>query len=575
MKSKTNSNEMTLIEQLRYKTYLEANELLEAYGKACIVRPTGFGKTGILTRFIQDKIDESNEPDIIKVIYLYPTEVIRDAVLRFYYGENNIPGDKTIPNVEFVTYTTMAQMPKSKMLEYDNLELIIADECHRTGAELTSAALKDFLKVHADIPFLGATATPIRMDLVDIVGEYFDDKVTSEYTLHNAFQDGIIQKPYYCYYSYDIKLEFKEIKKRAKKEMYRLGDVERKLALDSLKNNLKEISDISKMDKIIRDVCDKHAKSTDYIKGVIFCSNFKDLHDKMDIITEWFQKAYPTHTVKSLIVTSENSEYKNNVKLLNEFSYRDKGIDLIFSCDMLNMGYHIDDLTFVGMFRLTSSSNVFIQQFGRALSSGDLKPNIIFDWIDNIHSPNLYAVLGHESYFTTYGKNRLKELREKILDLGGESFDDISVLSEDEQKEYKRLSRRFGGNCDKEPWWTHSNSIEPEDIIVTPHAASYNEIIEKVIAEPLCIRIRQLLANWNEQRLLNEENPESPLSLRALLEAKAPKRIPIAEFAKGKKATVSQVLIYIRDNMQEDEIFGLISKELSEYTNENIENFAN
>lgn len=35
---------MSKIEQLRYQTYLEAKELLDCYGKACIVRPTGFGK---------------------------------------------------------------------------------------------------------------------------------------------------------------------------------------------------------------------------------------------------------------------------------------------------------------------------------------------------------------------------------------------------------------------------------------------------------------------------------------------------------------------------------------------------
>ena len=45
---------MALIDDLRDKTYKEAVDLLEKYGKGCIVRPTGFGKTGILTRLIND-----------------------------------------------------------------------------------------------------------------------------------------------------------------------------------------------------------------------------------------------------------------------------------------------------------------------------------------------------------------------------------------------------------------------------------------------------------------------------------------------------------------------------------------
>ena len=67
---------MTKIEQLREETYLEAKDLLQTYGKSVIIRPTGFGKTGILTRFIRE---------YKHVIYLYPTDIIRQTVLDFYY----------------------------------------------------------------------------------------------------------------------------------------------------------------------------------------------------------------------------------------------------------------------------------------------------------------------------------------------------------------------------------------------------------------------------------------------------------------------------------------------------------
>lgn len=39
--------------QLRDETYHEAKRLLKKYKRCVIIRPTGFGKTGILTRFIK------------------------------------------------------------------------------------------------------------------------------------------------------------------------------------------------------------------------------------------------------------------------------------------------------------------------------------------------------------------------------------------------------------------------------------------------------------------------------------------------------------------------------------------
>jgi len=79
---------MTKIDTLRDKTYKEACKILKVYGKCAIIRPTGFGKTGILTRFIKDG-------NYKNIVYLYPADIIRTAVLRFYYGED-IPEDEEI-----------------------------------------------------------------------------------------------------------------------------------------------------------------------------------------------------------------------------------------------------------------------------------------------------------------------------------------------------------------------------------------------------------------------------------------------------------------------------------------------
>lgn len=560
-----------LIDKLRYKTYLEAKELLDIYGKGCIIRPTGFGKTGILTRFIEDIVSKSSNDSSIKIVYIYPNDVVKDAVLSFYYGEDNIPQKREIPNVQFMTYNAIARTPKQKLKKYGDLELIIIDECHKAGAELTSISLKQFLKTNKKAKILGATATPVRMDLIDVIEDYFDNNVTSEYTLHDAFMDGVLKTPYYCYSSYNIKKDVKEIRRKVRKEFVTLDEYSKKIALTVMNKNLKKISEQSKFDKTIREVCDAHAKDTSYMKGIIFCSNFKMLHDNKEEIVQWFKKAYPTHNIRILIVTSENSEYKNNIKKLNKYKYKENTIDLIFSCDMLNMGYHVDNLTFIGMFRLTHSLNIFIQQFGRALSSGDINPTIIFDWVDNIHSPALYSVLDKKSQLTALAKKRFQELKYKIIKKG-KSPDDMSVLTDEEQKEYIALKRQFS-HSHSSKWWEHTNELYPEDIEVSQHSASYRELISKTVAEPISMRCRQAYANWNEARLLYEKNCKGKVTKKYILEeAFPPEHIPLAPFAKNKQVSVNQILncIFSDDDNDYHNIYNVYNNLLLEADFKNI-----
>lgn len=203
---------MTKIDTLRDKTYKEACKILKVYGKCAIIRPTGFGKTGILTRFIKDG-------NYKNIVYLYPADIIRTAVLRFYYGED-IPEDEEIKGVTFLTYTKLVRMDEKEIRDLGKVDLIIADECHRLGADGTMTAMETLLETHSSAHFLGATASPDRMDMIDEIGRYFDDHVTSEYTLHDAFKDKVLKRPHYVYNSYNTGInELAASKEEAEKEV--------------------------------------------------------------------------------------------------------------------------------------------------------------------------------------------------------------------------------------------------------------------------------------------------------------------------------------------------------------------
>lgn len=464
------------ITQLRNQAYEEAIILLEQHQKAVIVRPTGFGKTGILTRFLSDYIPQHQ----LSALYLYPSDIIRQSALRFYYGDD-AHQESDIPNTTFMTYSALVRMDDEKLEKLaQSVDLIICDECHKLGAPKTLIAMNTLTEnMKDDAMLLGATATPERMDLVDEISLLFDNHVISRYTLHDAFEDGILTRPYYCFCSYG-NTDIADIERATRLNID--GDLaDRQNAESLLRSRLIEISHLSRMDKIIRETCDQYAPDNKYMKFITFFSSFAHIHDQSDQVTEWFQNAYPNYQVRTIIISSENQEYTENLDALPTFTHRENTIDLILCCDMLNMGYHVDDLTGVVMYRGTQSGIIFAQQLGRALSTGHNNAGIIFDVVDNIHREAMYDVLGQESTWTSKRRDRYTQLEAKDATTPDK-------MTPQETQELKSLRLAFD---QPDKWWLHANDLQPKDLIATGHEATYRELIAKTVAEPISMRCRQ------------------------------------------------------------------------------------
>lgn len=506
---------MALIDELRLKTYKESIELLDKYGKACIIRPTGFGKTGILTKCIKK---------FKHVLYIYPANVIKDAVLGFYYNGDDIT---VIDNTTFMTYSKMVRLKDEEIDAYNCIDLIIVDECHRLGAAKSIIAMQNLISRLPDAKLLGATATPDRMDLIDEIGIFFDNHVVSKYTLHDAFRDGILTRPYYCFCSYGTS-DSSDIERKATLEIEKFDVAsERENAKSILRSRMIEISNITNMSQIIKNACDGYVYNLSNMKFIIFFSSFKHIHDKKIEITSWFQNAYPEHKVEMLIVSSETREFAKNTNLLKAATDKTcNTIELIACCDMLNMGYHVNDITGIIMYRGTESSIIYSQQLGRILNSGATNACIVFDVVDNIHREALYSVLGKQSKSTIKRKNKYAKLLKKLDTVG---------LSESEQKEVSRLKSSL--YTPEHYWWTHANELDPQDLIATGHEATYRELIGKTVAEPISMRCRQAWARWVEKG-----GDPSNMTASAILGQKAPSSTPLSPFCKLKQVSVRAVL---------------------------------
>ncbi|MBQ8193549.1 MAG: DEAD/DEAH box helicase family protein [Bacilli bacterium] len=521
---------MTKIEKLREETYKEACNILDEYGKCAIIRPTGFGKTGILTKFIKSGKYK-------KILYLYPTEVIKNTVLNFYYGNNK---KDSIDNVIFMTYMALTNLSESTLNSLEGVDLIICDECHRLGATETMEGMKDLLSITPTPHILGATATPERMDMIDEIALFFDDHVTSRYTLHDAFTDGILKKPFYTFCAFgesDPKV-LNRIKKDAMLETKYMTNEERQYATELINARMIEISNLAKMEYVIKETIKETNTDTTYQKYIVFFSDFAHMRKAKKNVKKWFSIAFPTHKINELIISSETEEYRKNVNKLDTMIYKKNRIDLIYTCEMLNMGYHVNDLTGIMMYRGTYSSIIYAQQLGRVLSSGDTKQKIVFDIVDNIHRKSLYSTLGKNTtnqYLTEEEVLEYKELVNRTHDKD-ETGRPINLTAEETNRLIK-LSKLMKKKKDDALGKTNCNILYQEDLIVTKYAATYKEIIAKTVAEPVVMRCKQAWARWIEKG-----GDASILSRDYILAQVAPKGVPLEPFCKLKHVTVDKVL---------------------------------
>ena len=171
------------------KAYHAAVRMMEQYGKAAIVHPTGTGKSYIAFKLIEDN------PEKV-VIWLSPSEYIFKTQLESL--KRNDP-DFPLVNVHFYTYAKLMCCTQAQLDEIaaQKPAYIILDEFHRAGAECWGESTVALLKLCPDAKLLGLTATNIRYldNNRDMAEELFDSRVASNMTLGEAVVRGILPAP--------------------------------------------------------------------------------------------------------------------------------------------------------------------------------------------------------------------------------------------------------------------------------------------------------------------------------------------------------------------------------------------
>lgn len=166
------------------KAYWAAIRMMEQYGKAAIIHPTGTGKSYIAFKLIEE------HPDAV-IFWLSPSEYIFKTQIENLKKQAS---DFPLANVHFYTYAKLMCCTEAQLAEIAALSpaYIILDEFHRVGAECWGESTRGLLKLCQNARLLGLTATNVRYldNNRDMAEELFGGHIASEMTLGEAIVRG-------------------------------------------------------------------------------------------------------------------------------------------------------------------------------------------------------------------------------------------------------------------------------------------------------------------------------------------------------------------------------------------------
>ncbi|MEI7649390.1 MAG: DEAD/DEAH box helicase family protein, partial [Methanomicrobiales archaeon] len=178
---------------------LQAERTIHNHYKNLIVAATGTGKT-VISAFDFRQFREKINPHARLLFVAHREEILKQSLYTFRgilkdqnFGDLSIAGKipAQIDHV-FMSIQTFNSTEFSKRTSPDHYDFIIVDEFHHAAA----ASYKHLLSFYQPKILLGLTATPERMDNLDIKG-YFDGRIAAEIRLTEAIGRNLLAPFHY------------------------------------------------------------------------------------------------------------------------------------------------------------------------------------------------------------------------------------------------------------------------------------------------------------------------------------------------------------------------------------------
>lgn len=341
--------------------------------KALLISATGTGKT-YLSAFAVKKANPK------RLLFLaHREQILKQACKTFA---------KIIPDIQYgilsanhkdfhkpYLFATINMLNKEENLTQftpTHFDYIIIDETHRAGANSYLKILNYFQPQF----LLGMTATPERTDGFDIY-QLFDHNIAYEIRLNQAMQENLLC-PFHYFGITDITVDDQEINDNS---------------------TFNDLTTDARVTHIINQ-SQYYGFSGERLRGLIFCSQIEEAQ----ILSQKFnERGFNTIALSG----KDSQETRTNAIHKLEQNERSKGLDYIFTVDIMNEGIDIPAINQIIMLRPTKSAIIFVQQLGRGLRKYPQKDYVvILDFIGNYQ--NNFMIPIALSGDTSYNKDNIR-----------------------------------------------------------------------------------------------------------------------------------------------------------------------
>ena len=431
------------------ESYRKVREAFKENNVVGIVHATGTGKSYNALQLAYDNKD-------LKTIWAVPKNAIKEHIIKSIEDNPNLDMERDFPNLEFKSYSALTKdlvdLNMDEIADLD-IDLLILDEFHHTGAPVWGRIVNNIIDTHPDIKVFGMTAYTVRdrgtsyeRDMaLDEGDELFSDNIVSRYDLCDAMIDGVLPKP--VYKSSYIKLIDMSSKLEEKVKKLEASGRECSEYNKILNDVKKRIHEAPSLGETVKQNIKKNGKY------IYFCppageEGTNDIETIKKEAMSWFKEIAPE---EDIVIYTSKSEMEDGGKSNRNAFYDDLDLEgnkadnklrVMFAINQYNEGVHAPNLDGVIMGRGTCSDIVFFEQLGRALSvSSGVKEKI--ELYNTYSIERLRLMCSQKNINYNYDMNK-EELIEKlvapvIIDLAG-NIDFIKELEDnlkDRIKEYQ------------------------------------------------------------------------------------------------------------------------------------------
>jgi superfamily II DNA or RNA helicase/HKD family nuclease len=323
-----------------------------------LVAATGTGKTVMAAldyRNLRDKLGGT----LPKLLFVaHRKEILRQS-LRTYrevlddasFGELLYNGQE--PQNWTHVFASVQSLNQRRLEQFtqEQFDVIVIDEFHHATADTYRRVIANFEPTE----LLGLTATPERMDGLNVQDEFFDGRIAAEMRLWEALENDLL-----CPFHYFGLPDGTDLTNLG----WRTGAYDR----DELGNLY--TGDHARARIVIKQIQDKIANPT-AMRALGFCVTKAHAHFMARCFREAGFKAEALDSGSAPAVRERTLE---NLKLGR--------IQVVFSVDLFNEGLDVPEVDTLLLLRPTNSATVFLQQLGRGLRRTANKPVLtVLDFI--------------------------------------------------------------------------------------------------------------------------------------------------------------------------------------------------